>query len=93
MNWYVFSTEPEDADESLIACGSYREAVFEAQCRHDTQNRPERGAEGFYTLRGDNHSSHIATEKAMNQQGFANLLNAERRMKRTNLNGVSKRFL
>lgn len=32
MNWYVFSTTPEDTEDTLEVCGSYAEAVFLAQC-------------------------------------------------------------
>lgn len=88
MNWYVFSTVDEAADESFVACGSYREAVIEAQCKHDTQNRPVRTSAGFYTIRGEHHSSYIVADNEMQTQGFEYLLTSERQMKRPNTDGI-----
>lgn len=70
MKWYTFSSTPEDADESLKTYKSYAEAVFAAQCIHDTQNRPVRITKGFYQLSGTDHSSYIATKWGMNKNGL-----------------------
>lgn len=84
MNWYVFSTVPEDAEETLEVCGSYAEAVFLAQCAHDTTARPTRSGGGIYTLRNpqSGRGRYIATAKTMKQQGFGHLLTAENEMPR-----------
>jgi hypothetical protein len=82
MNWYVFSTVPEDDDESLSVFGSYAEAVFEAQCRHDTKSRPKRSGAGLYMVSGEQYSSYVANRVGMLRSGFGHLLTAEREMPR-----------
>ena len=82
MNWYVFSTAPEDADETLEVFNSYTKAVFDAQCTHDTQNRPKRICKGLYQVSGDRCSSWVASRKAMRDNGFESLVTSERDMKR-----------
>lgn len=78
MNWYVFSTIPEDADESLAVFGSFQAATLEAQCRHDTTRKPVRKGPGLYRVRGDMYSSYIAHSKGMRANGFEHLLTPER---------------
>lgn len=86
MNWYVFSTRPEDAEETFEVCGSYIEAVFLAQSAHDTQERPKRRTKGFYELRNSKsehgYGRYIANYKGMAAQGFASLVTSVRHMPR-----------
>jgi hypothetical protein len=82
MNWYVFSTVPEDADETLEVFNSYAKATLDAQCTHCTESRPKRVAKGMYKVSGENHSSWVVSRKAMRENGFENLVTSVRDMKR-----------
>ena len=95
MNWYVFSTVEEDADESVSTCGSYDEAVKEAQAKHQTERRPKRIKAGWYRIshmanpgRYRENASYIVSYNKMIAYGFGRLLTSVRSMKRPNLDGL-----
>lgn len=75
VTWFVFMSGEED-EYSVTRHGSYRDAVFEAQCRGCTEKRPRRLHAGFYELQGCSglNTYMIATPKAMKRQGYEDLL-------------------
>jgi hypothetical protein len=63
--WHVFTM-----DYYISAHRSYAEAVHEAQCHLDTNNRPKRLHAGYYELFGEEQQRDIATTEAAAIQDF-----------------------
>jgi len=71
--WAVFSTIDLDAAESIRLFNTYRDAVFYAQCIHDTLNRPKREG-SMYRVSGEFYSSFVVRTERLSSNGFGWLL-------------------
>lgn len=66
--WYVFQ---DVGTASVTRHQSYRDAVFEAQSRGCTEERPKRVRAGFYQVAGTSgRIYYVGTLAAMEQQGY-----------------------
>lgn len=64
-DWHTFQ-----GDRYERAHASYDDAVFWAQCSHDTQQRPKREGRGLYSITTRSGTTYIASTEGMKAHGF-----------------------